>query len=105
VNPLYAGKTGPETANIATRIASLVRAFGPQMGQNQEDGIRGAYQQLHAPDFPSLVAQMEADGVDGVALSVMQKIVDFNIFATADKARPFEQCDLGGKMRTWIGLT
>lgn len=91
VNPLYAGKSGPETANIASRVAALVRAFGPQMGQNQEDELRAAYQSLRRPDFPSLVQQLEADGSEGVAVSVLRKLVELNIFATADKARPFEE--------------
>ncbi len=91
VNPLYSGKTSPETANIASRIASLVRSFGPQMGQNQEDELRSAYQALRRPDFPSLVQQLENDGSEGVAVSVLRKLVELNIFATADKARPFEE--------------
>lgn len=91
VNPLYAGKSGPDTANIASRIASLVRAFGPQMGPNQEDAIRDAYQSLSHPDFPGLVQELEVTGQEGVAVSVLSKIVDLNIFATADKARPFEE--------------
>lgn len=90
VNPLYPGKSGPERANIASRIASLVRAFGPQMGPNQEDAIRDAYQDLQQPDFPSLVQQLEANGQEGVAVSVLSKIVDLNIFANAGTAKPFE---------------
>jgi len=62
VNPLYAGKSGPDTANIASRVASLVRAFGPQMGPNQENAIRDAYQSLAQPDFPALVQQLEDNG-------------------------------------------
>ncbi|MBX7210402.1 MAG: hypothetical protein K1X78_18975 [Verrucomicrobiaceae bacterium] len=91
VNPLYAGKSGPETANIASRIASLVRAFGPQMGPNQADEICTAYQSLRRPDFPSLLQQLEANGAEGVAVSVLRQLVSRNIFATADKARPFEE--------------
>lgn len=91
VNPLYSGKSGPDTANIASRIASVVRAFGPQMGPNQEDAIRDAYQQLECPDFPSLVQHLEDNGEEGVAVSVLSKIVDLNIFATAEKAQPFEE--------------
>lgn len=91
VNPLYPGKSGPETANIASRVASLVRAFGPQMGPNQEDAIRDAYQAIRRPDFPSLLAELETSGAEGVAVSVLRKLVDLNIFATADKARPFEE--------------
>lgn len=91
VNPLYAGKSGPETANIASRIASLVRAFGPQMGQNQENELRAAYQALKLPDFPELVQQLESNGSEGVAVSVLRKLVELNVFATAAKAIPFEQ--------------
>lgn len=91
VNPLYAGSTPPETANIASRVASLVRAFGPQMGANQEDAIRQAYAQLPTPDFPSLAGQLGAMGQSGVALAVLNKIVDLNIFADAQHARPFEE--------------
>ena len=90
VNPLFRGRTGPETANIASRIASLVRSFGPQMGPNQEDAIRQAYAQLTEPDFASLVAALQASGSTGVAVSVLSKIVDLNIFADAATARPFE---------------
>lgn len=90
VNPLYAGKTGPETANIASRIASLVRCFGPQMGANQEEAIRQAYSQLDEPDFASLVAQMRSAGQTGVAMSVLSKVVDLRIFSDADDAQPFE---------------
>ncbi|MCX6880194.1 MAG: hypothetical protein NTW21_41280 [Verrucomicrobia bacterium] len=90
VNPLYSGKTGPETANIASRIASVVRAFGPQMGPNQESAIRDAYQQLDKPDFPSLVRELESNGQEGVAVSVLKKLVDLNIFATSATALPFE---------------
>jgi hypothetical protein len=91
VNPLYAGKTGPETANIASRIASVVRAFGPQMGPNQETAVRDAYQQLTVPDFPALVQELENNAQEGVAVSVLSKIVDLNIFATASTAIPFEE--------------
>jgi len=91
VNPLYAGKSAPDTANIASRIASLVRAFGPQMGPNQEDAIRDAYQSLSSPDFSGLVQQLEANGQEGVAVSVLSKIVDLNIFASAANAHPFEE--------------
>lgn len=90
VNPLYAGTTAPETANIASRVASLVRSFGPQMGANQEDEIRTAYQQLKNPDFASLVEELTAADVKGVPLSILSKIRDLNIFASAQTAIPFE---------------
>jgi len=91
VNPLYVGKTSSETANIASRVASLVRSFGPQMGPNQEDAIRQAYSALSAPDFPSLVAGLQASGSTGVAVSVLSKIVDLGIFSEAADAIPFEE--------------
>ena len=91
VNPLYAGSTPPETANIASRIASLVRSFGPQMGANQEDEIRTAYQQLKNPDFASLVEELAAADVKGVPLSILSKIRDLNIFASVKTAIPFEE--------------
>lgn len=91
VNPLYAGKSSAETANIASRVASLIRAFGPQMGPNQEDALREAYKQLKKPDFPALLSQLQTDEQEGVAVSVLNKLVDLNIFATAAKAIPFEE--------------
>jgi hypothetical protein len=90
VNPLYVGKTSSETANIASRIAALVRSFGPQMGPNQEDDIRTAYSTLDQPDFPALVAALQADGVTGVPTSILSKIVDLGIFSSATDAIPFE---------------
>lgn len=91
VNPLYPGESSADTANIASRVAALVRAFGPQMGPNQETAIRDAYQALPQPDFPSLVNELEQNGQEGVALSVLSKVVDLNIFATAGKAKSFEE--------------
>jgi hypothetical protein len=93
INPLYADRTAPETANIAARVAALVRSFGPQMGPNQEDAISQAYIGLCAqavPDFASLVGALQSAGSTGVAVSVLSKIVNLNIFASAAKAMPFE---------------
>ncbi len=91
INPLYAGTTPPETANIASRIASLVRSFGPQMDANQENEIRQAYTQLKNPDFPSLLQELETSGAKGVSVSIIAKLVGVNIFAAAKDAIPFEQ--------------
>jgi DNA sulfur modification protein DndE len=91
INPLFAGRTAPEAANIASRVASLVRSFGPQMGANQEDAIRQAYTQLRSPDFPSLLGNLQANGANGVAVSVLSKIVDLGLFSDARSARPFEE--------------
>ncbi|HEY0076311.1 MAG TPA: DndE family protein [Abditibacteriaceae bacterium] len=90
INPLYIGKSSPETANIASRVASLVRSFGPQMGQVQEDAIRQAYRTLQKPDFASLLEALQASGATGVATSVLSKLVELNIFARAQNAVPFE---------------
>ena len=91
INPLYAGKSAPETANIASRIASLVRNFGPQMGQVQEDAIRRAYSGLQTPDFASLLDALQEEGAAGVATSVLDKLVKLNIFARAGNAIAFEE--------------
>jgi hypothetical protein len=91
VNPLYVGKTSSETANIASRIAALVRSFGPQMGANQEDEIRRAYATLDTPDFQSLVDTLREEGVTGVPASILSKIVDLGIFSSASDAIPFDQ--------------
>ncbi|HEX8236838.1 MAG TPA: DndE family protein [Abditibacteriaceae bacterium] len=91
INPLYIGKSSPETANIASRVASLVRSFGPQMGQVQEDAIRQAYRTLQEPDFASLLEALQASGATGVATSVLSKLVELNIFARAKNAMPFEE--------------
>ncbi|WP_166442812.1 ATP-binding protein [Phragmitibacter flavus] len=90
VNPLYPGKNKADTANIASRVAALVRAFGPQMGPNQETAIRDAYQQLKHPDFTSLVEQLKKNGQEGVAVSVLSKVVELNIFSRATSAERFE---------------
>lgn len=91
INPLYAGKTKPATANIASRIASLVRSFGPQMGAKQEEAIRKAYTQLKNPDFASLVEELNASDATGVPSSILSKLVDLDIFASANAAIPFEE--------------
>lgn len=91
INPLYLGTSGPETANIASRVASLVRSFGPQMGANQEEAIRSAYTAMKVPDFAALLDELDAQGAKGVAVSVLSKLLDLNIFASAQTARPFEE--------------
>jgi hypothetical protein len=90
VNPLYVGGTSSETANIASRIASLVRGFGPQMSAKQEEEIRHAYAGLADPDFSTLVDTLQANGASGVPTAVLSKIVDLGIFSDAEEALPFE---------------
>ena len=91
INPLYAGKNEAETASIASKIAGLVRAFGPQMGPNQEDALREAFMSLDTTDFPSMLAALQANEEEGVAVSVLKKLVDLNIFAPVKKALSFDE--------------
>lgn len=81
INPLYRDANSAVNAQIANEIASLVRAFAPQLGANQQQALNNAYQQLQTPDFPSLLAQLEQDGVSGVPHSIIKRIVDSNLFA------------------------
>lgn len=91
INPLFRGKTDAENAQIASEVASLVGAFAPQLGANQERAIRDAFESLEAPDFHGLAAELEQRGEEGVALSILEKISKFNLFARADKAQPMER--------------
>lgn len=86
INPLYRDANAAVNAQIANEIASLVRAFAPQLGANQQQALTDAYQKLQAPDFPSLLDQLEADGVSGVPHSIIKRIVDSNLFAPARNA-------------------
>lgn len=86
VNPMPVGKNAPENAQIASEIASLVRAFAPQLGAKQEKSIRDAYGDLERPDFHALAAELEQRGETGVALSIIEKIDQFGLFAPADSA-------------------
>jgi hypothetical protein len=90
-NPMLRGKNQAENAQIASEIAALIRAFAPQLGANQERIIRDAYESLAVPDFPSLAQELEQRGETGVALSIIEKIARFNLFATAVDAVPMER--------------
>lgn len=83
INPLVRDANDTVNAQIAYEIASLVRAFAPQLGAKQERAICDAYQSLATPDFVSLALELEQNGATGVELATIQKIVDFNIFASA----------------------
>src|SRR5574340_209495 len=86
INPMPVGKNAPENTQIASEIASLVRAFAPQLGAKQEKAIRDAYGDLERPDFHALAAELEQRGETGVALSIIEKIDQFGLFAPADSA-------------------
>lgn len=86
INPLYRGTTDAENAQISSEIASLVHAFAPQLGARQERVIREAYQALENPDFYALAAELESRGERGVALAIIEKIAQFNLFARASIA-------------------
>jgi hypothetical protein len=86
INPLYRHPNPTQNAQIASEIASLIRAFAPQLGAKQEMAIREAYQDLDAPDFVALTEEMEQRGANGVDLAILKKIVDFNLFASGEIA-------------------
>ncbi|ANE57466.1 MULTISPECIES: ATP-binding protein [Methylomonas] len=91
INPLFRGKSEAENAQIASEVASLVGAFAPQLGANQERVIRDAFESLERPDFQGLAAELEQRGEEGVALSILEKISKFNLFSNADRAQPIER--------------
>ncbi len=91
INPLIHEQNPQVNAKEAYAVASMVRAFAPQLGAKQEQAIADAYQHLPAPDFPSLASELEVTGAKGVELAVMKKIVDLHLFATAENGIPAEQ--------------
>ena len=86
INPLYRSSDPTGNAQIAYEVAGLIRCFARQLGAKQERSISDAYQQLPAPDFPSLALQLEQNGAEGVDLAIVQKIDRFNIFARAQNS-------------------
>ena len=86
INPLYRSSDPTRNAQIAYEIAGLIRCFARQLGVKQERSISNAYQQLPAPDFPSLASQLEQNGAEGVDLAIIQKINQLNIFAPAQNS-------------------
>jgi hypothetical protein len=91
INPLYRHPTPTQNAQVASEIASLIRAFAPQLGAKQEMAIREAYKNLDAPDFVTLTEEMEQRGASGVDLAILKKIVDFNLFASGETAVSLEE--------------
>lgn len=86
INPLYRHPNPTQNAQVASEIASLIRAFAPQLSAKQEMAIREAYKDLEAPDLVSLTNQMEQRGAKGVDIAILKKIVDFNLFANTKTA-------------------
>jgi hypothetical protein len=91
INPLYRHPNPTQNAQVASEIASLIRAFAPQLGAKQEMAIREAYKDLETPDFTLLTDEMEQRGAKGVELAILKKIVDFNLFASAQTSVSPEQ--------------
>ena len=91
INPLYRSSDPTRNAQIAYEIAGLIRYFARQLGAKQERSISDAYQQLPAPDFPSLARQLEQNGAEGVDLAIIQKINRFNIFAPSPSSLGLEE--------------
>jgi hypothetical protein len=86
INPLYRHPNPTQNAQVASEIASLIKAFAPQLGAKQEMAIREAYMEIDAPDFSTLTEEMERRGAAGVDMSILTKIVDFNLFARGQDA-------------------
>jgi hypothetical protein len=91
INPLYRHQNPTQNAQVASEIASLIQAFAPQLGAKQEIAIRETYKTLDTPDFVTLTDELETRGAKGVELAILKKIVDFNLFASAQTAIPPEQ--------------
>jgi hypothetical protein len=91
IKPLYRDPVPAVNAQIANEIAALIRAFAPQLGANQQQALSDAYQQLTNPDFTSLLIELEQNGVSGVPLSIVKRIVDCNLFASTQNAVSPEQ--------------
>jgi hypothetical protein len=91
INPLYRDANPALNAQIANEIAALIRAFAPQLGANQQQALSDAYQALPTPDFTSLLLELEHNGISGVPLSIVKRIVDCNLFASAQTAVSPEQ--------------
>lgn len=91
INPLYRDTNPAVNAQIANEIAALIRAFAPQLGANQQQALSDAYQALPTPDFASLLWELEQREISGVPLSIVKRIVDCNLFASARTAVRPEQ--------------
>ncbi len=86
INPLFSFANPTRNAQAAYAIAGLIRCFASQLGANQERNISDAYQHLPTPDFTSLALALENRGAKGVDLSIIRKIEQLNLFASANTA-------------------
>ncbi len=86
INPLLCDENANQNAPIAYEIAALIRCFAPQLGAKQERAIAEAYQALSAPSFAGLADELEGMDAPGVGTALIHKIVDFNLFASAQNA-------------------
>ena len=91
INPLLHHPNPTVNAQIAYEIASLIRAFAPQLGAKQAQNIADVYQRLPSPDFVSLADGLEDSGATGVDLAIVKKIVDLNLFASTHTAISAEE--------------
>lgn len=88
INPLLCDENTNQNASVAYEIAALIRCFAPQLGAKQERAIAKAYQALSVPDFAGLAEELEGMDAQGVGAALIQKIVDFKLFAPAQNAVP-----------------
>ena len=86
INPLLCDENTNQNASVAYEIAALIRCFAPQLGAKQERAIAKAYQALSAPDFAGLADELEGMDAQGVGAALIHKIVDFNLFASAQNS-------------------
>jgi len=91
INPIRKGDTPAQKTQIASEIVSLIRAYGPALGPKQEGSILDAFKSLSKPDFYTLKAVLEQRGeVNTTPYSIINKIVELNLFASCNDAIPLE---------------
>lgn len=83
INPLYRDQNPAVNAQVANEMATLIRAYAPALGANQQQNLSDAYQALPDPDFTSLLMELDQREITGVPHSIISRIVDCNMFATA----------------------
>lgn len=88
INPLLCDENSAQNAPIAYDIAALIRCYATQLGAKQERAIAKAYQALPEPDFAGLANELEGMDTQDVGAALIHKIVDFNLFASAQNAMP-----------------
>ncbi|MCX5828031.1 MAG: DndE family protein [Deltaproteobacteria bacterium] len=82
INPFFRHPNPTQNAQVASEIASLIKAFAQQLGAKQEMTIREAYMDLDAPDFATLTEAVEQRNASGVDVAILKKIVAFDLFAS-----------------------